>query len=109
MKCSTACLKPSARAEKGFDGLVIWHEPPFASVPICNKCPMLAPPASSICSKPRWPKFQRASMALKHAQVPTVAAVQGMALGGGCEFVMHAGHRVMALESYCGLVEAGVA
>ena len=47
-------------------------------------------------------------MTLRYAQVPTVAAVQGMALGGGCEFVMHAAHRVAALESYIGLVEAGV-
>jgi 3-hydroxyacyl-CoA dehydrogenase len=31
-----------------------------------------------------------------------------MALGGGCEFVMHAGKRVVTLESYIGLVEAGV-
>ena len=31
-----------------------------------------------------------------------------MALGGGCEFLMHASHRVLALESYVGLVEAGV-
>ena len=31
-----------------------------------------------------------------------------MALGGGCEFVMHAAHRVLALESYVGLVELGV-
>jgi 3-hydroxyacyl-CoA dehydrogenase len=31
-----------------------------------------------------------------------------MALGGGCEFVMHASKRVLALESYIGLVEAGV-
>jgi 3-hydroxyacyl-CoA dehydrogenase len=37
-----------------------------------------------------------------------VAAVQGMALGGGCEFAMHAAKRVLALESYVGLVEAGV-
>jgi 3-hydroxyacyl-CoA dehydrogenase len=37
-----------------------------------------------------------------------IAAVQGMALGGGCEFVMHAAKRVIALESYIGLVEAGV-
>ncbi len=37
-----------------------------------------------------------------------MAAVQGMALGGGCEFLMHSAGRVMALESYVGLVEAGV-
>ncbi len=52
--------------------------------------------------------FQNASLALKHATIPSVAAVQGMALGGGCEFVMHAQQRVLALESNVGLVEVGV-
>jgi len=40
--------------------------------------------------------------------VPVVAAVRGMALGGGCEFQMHTARTVAALESYIGLVEAGV-
>ena len=53
-------------------------------------------------------KFQRASMTLKYAQVPTVAAVRGMALGGGAEFTMHCTRAVAALESYIGLVEVGV-
>lgn len=52
--------------------------------------------------------FQRTSLALRYAAVPTVAAVRGMALGGGCEFVLHCDRVVAALESYIGLVEAGV-
>ena len=40
--------------------------------------------------------------------MPVVAAVRGLALGGGCEFQMHSARTVFALESYVGLVEAGV-
>jgi 3-hydroxyacyl-CoA dehydrogenase len=53
-------------------------------------------------------QFQAATQAWKYAQVPTVAAVDGMALGGGCEFIMHSARAVATLESYIGLVEAGV-
>ena len=96
------------QAETTLDGVVIWHEPPFAVGANLAQ-------VSEACAAGRFDlleqtveKFQRASQTLKYAQVPVVAAVQGMALGGGCEFVMHAGKRVMALESYVGLVEAGV-
>jgi 3-hydroxyacyl-CoA dehydrogenase len=53
-------------------------------------------------------QFQATTQALKFAQVPTVCAVEGIALGGGCEFIMHSSRAVAALESYIGLVEAGV-
>jgi 3-hydroxyacyl-CoA dehydrogenase len=53
-------------------------------------------------------QFQVASQALKYSMVPTVAAVDGLALGGGCEFVMHSSRAVATLESYIGLVEVGV-
>ena len=53
-------------------------------------------------------RFQATSQRLRYAQVPTVAAVQGLALGGGCELALHCSQLVAALESYMGLVEIGV-
>jgi 3-hydroxyacyl-CoA dehydrogenase len=52
--------------------------------------------------------FQNATMALKHADVPVVAAPAGLALGGGCEIALHADRVQAAAETYIGLVEVGV-
>jgi 3-hydroxyacyl-CoA dehydrogenase len=37
-----------------------------------------------------------------------VSAVRGLALGGGCEMAVYSAKRVVAMESYIGLVEVGV-
>ncbi len=52
--------------------------------------------------------FQSATMALKYADVPVVAAPAGLALGGGCEIALHADRIQAAAEAYIGLVEVGV-
>lgn len=101
-------LAALAHAERHLDGVVLWHEPPFSVGANLKQ-------VSEACSAGAWDQletmvanFQAASQALKYCTVPVVAAAQGMALGGGCEFLMHAHHRVMHLETYAGLVEAGV-
>ena len=52
--------------------------------------------------------FQGATMALKHAPVPVVVAPAGLAIGGGCEIVLHGTSVQGAAEAYIGLVEVGV-
>jgi 3-hydroxyacyl-CoA dehydrogenase len=102
-------LRSIEEAEKNCAGLVIWQtEPPFSvGANLMSMAPALM--------MGQWKaienvvaKFQRTSQALKYSMVPTVAAMQGMALGGGCEFPMHCAKTVAALESYIGLVETGV-
>jgi len=51
---------------------------------------------------------QRTYKALKYAPFPVVAAPAGMALGGGCEIVLHADAVQAHAETYLGLVECGV-
>jgi 3-hydroxyacyl-CoA dehydrogenase len=52
--------------------------------------------------------FQQATMGLRYADVPVIVAPAGLALGGGCEVVLHADRVQAAAESYIGLVEVGV-
>ncbi len=96
------------QAETTLDGVVIWHSAPFAFGANLKQVSEACAAGQYELLEQTVEKFQRTSQILKYAQVPVVAAVQGMALGGGCEFLMHCAKRVLALESYVGLVEAGV-
>ena len=51
---------------------------------------------------------QEAYKALKYAPIPVVGAPSGMALGGGCEILLHCAAVQAHAETYMGLVEAGV-
>jgi 3-hydroxyacyl-CoA dehydrogenase len=53
-------------------------------------------------------EFQATTLSLRYAPVPVVIAPAGLALGGGCEFVLHADRVQAAAETYVGLVEVGV-
>ena len=52
--------------------------------------------------------FQAATSAMKFSPVPVIVAPAGLALGGGCEFCLHADRLQAAAETYIGLVEVGV-
>ena len=101
-------LEAVALAERDFKGMVVWNEAPFAVGANLKEVAEAAAAGRFEELEHFVADFQRASLALRYAQVPTVAAVQGMALGGGCEFTIYAASRVAAFESYVGLVEAGV-
>jgi 3-hydroxyacyl-CoA dehydrogenase len=51
---------------------------------------------------------QQTYKALKYAPFPVVSAPAGMALGGGCEILLHSDAVQAHAESYLGLVECGV-
>ncbi len=51
---------------------------------------------------------QRVYQQLKYAPFPVVAAPAGLALGGGCEILLHSSAVQAHAETYAGLVETGV-
>jgi 3-hydroxyacyl-CoA dehydrogenase len=96
-------------AEKNLKALVIWQSGDAFSAGADLKGMLGFVQAGEIARlESMIANFQKTSMRIKYSLVPVVAAVRGLALGGGCEFQMHSARTVAALESYVGLVEAGV-
>ena len=96
-------------AEKDFTGMVIWQNKDTFSAGADLSGAMQSLKEGKLKEfESMVANFQATSQRIKYSLVPVVAAVRGLALGGGCEFQMHSARTVFSLESYIGLVEAGV-
>jgi 3-hydroxyacyl-CoA dehydrogenase len=98
-----------AMAESRYRGLVVWQygEPFSAGADLQAMLPAFMQ-GGAAAIEPMERQLQQLSLRLRYAQVPTVFALAGLALGGGCELAVHAAARVAHLETYIGLVEVGV-
>ena len=105
--------KAITEAERNYQGLVIWNTDAaeggaFSAGADLQAMLPLFMSGGVDALEPIVAQLQQAHLSMKYANVPVVAAVAGLALGGGCELLMHASRRVACLESYIGLVEVGV-
>ena len=101
--------KAVALAAKSYKGLVIYNEGENFCVGANLGVALFAANVAA------WPVIEQSVAggqatykALKYAPVPVVGAPSGMALGGGCEILMHCSAVQAHAETYTGLVEVGV-
>ncbi|KAK49633.1 3-hydroxyacyl-CoA dehydrogenase [Caballeronia jiangsuensis] len=104
-------------AEKSYRGVVIWQPTslqlgapggPFSAGANLEEAMPAFMMGGAKGVDPFVKKFQQGMLRVKYANVPVVSAVSGIALGGGCELLLHSAKRVAHVESYLGLVEVGV-
>ena len=101
--------KAIALAAKSYKGLVIYNEGENFSVGANLGVALFAANVAA------WPVIEQSVAggqavykALKYAPIPVVGAPSGMALGGGCEILLHCSAVQAHSETYMGLVEVGV-
>ncbi|MDQ7972602.1 MAG: 3-hydroxyacyl-CoA dehydrogenase/enoyl-CoA hydratase family protein [Rhodocyclaceae bacterium] len=104
-----ALAEAVALAEREYRGLVIWSPDDKFSVGADLQAMLPAFVVAGIGAvEGAEQALQDVMLRMRYANVPVVAAVRGLALGGGCELAVYSARRVAAMESYIGLVEVGV-
>tara|TARA_R110000868_G_scaffold190862_1_gene434875 strand:+ start:176279 stop:178609 length:2331 start_codon:yes stop_codon:yes gene_type:complete len=95
--------------EQGFKGMVVYNEASNFSVG-ANIGLIIAVTKLRLWPAVRWiiRKGQTTFMKMKYSNFPVVGAPSGLALGGGCEVLLHCNAIEAHAETYTGLVEAGV-
>ncbi|MCK5166287.1 MAG: 3-hydroxyacyl-CoA dehydrogenase [Rhodospirillaceae bacterium] len=93
----------------GFKALVIYNEGSNFSVG-ANVVPLLVVAKLHIWPLLRWivGQGQRTMAKIRFSPFPVVGAPSSMALGGGCEMILHCDRVVAHSETYVGLVEVGL-
>jgi 3-hydroxyacyl-CoA dehydrogenase len=102
-------LQAQALADKDYQGLVIWSNDEMfsAGADLQSMLPAFMMGGADAIGGAEE-QMQQAMLKLRYSNVPVVSAVRGLALGGGCELAVYSSRRVVAMESYIGLVEVGV-
>lgn len=98
-------------AEQQYKGFVIWQGDgsiPFSAGADLEALLPAYMTGGAAAIEPIEKELQDFMLRLRYAQTPSVAALRGMVLGGGCEMAVFCSKRVAAMESYVGLVEVGV-